>query len=93
MFGRATIRLGIGPHSSCFCFCYHLLLNKDLYNWVTDRNMSTFDQGLPLHLPLKIGQKVSLATQFVCAEFGSSRFTFVEIRMLCALCTAESVVF
>ena len=29
MFGRATIRLGIGPHSSCivyYCVCMHCLL-------------------------------------------------------------------
>ena len=26
MFGRATIRLGIGPHSSLLCFCTQLIL-------------------------------------------------------------------
>ena len=29
MFGRATIRLGIGPHSSCICF-YDIALWKNV---------------------------------------------------------------
>ena len=29
MFGRATIRLGIGPHSSCLCVCLLATLRKN----------------------------------------------------------------
>ena len=30
MFGRATIRLGIGPHSSCFCISlFYIITTKN----------------------------------------------------------------
>ena len=39
MFGRATIRLGIGPHSSFMCFCGDIVC-------VVDRRLLQIDESL-----------------------------------------------
>ena len=37
MFGRATIRLGIGPHSSCYC--YHVRHVPYVASQLTERGL------------------------------------------------------
>ena len=59
MFGRATIRLGIGPHSSCTIYCLH---NRHHLHFCT-----AFISFIP-HTQLEAGPRIQAGIRALCTN-------------------------
>jgi len=69
MFGRATIRLGICPHSSSLCFCTFLSFCLRGFAFaLLDLVFSVFCQ--------EIGWEERLGNDLVCVEWGRKTLTW-----------------